>query len=96
MAAKAKKANGRPRQTMIPGSEPEQVKEVSDAAEEFLDARALEKQYHEEKVKAADTLLALMVKHHLDAYETGSHIITISTLRKCKAKRKKENDADED
>ncbi len=93
MAAKTKKKPRarKPRQQWIPGAEPLSIPEIDAAAEHYRTTRrdraALSVQEREEMY----SLVELMKKHDLPAYETADGFIVYAISKtKCAVKKKKD------
>jgi hypothetical protein len=102
MTTRTKKAsaNGKPRkrakQQMIPGTEPLDIPEVSNAMESYVEARDARMAYGKQEVDFAGKLLDLMKSHNLQSYEHDNRIVTVRKLEKVKVKRMKEKDLADD
>lgn len=90
-----KRKRGRPRKQPYLSEEmaPPSIPEIDAAAEEYVSARNARMAYLKDEVESAETLLSLLKKHNLPAYEYEGNIVTISTLEKVKVKRKKDTNA---
>jgi len=68
------------RQQSIPGTEPESIKELDDAAESYVEARDERIAKLEVEVEAKEALVRVMKKHKLEVYrdESASPPLTVT------------------
>lgn len=85
----------RPRQQQIPGTEPPSIKEIDDAAEQYVDRRDMRMSLGKEESEAAEKLQALMKANNLSFYEYEGNIVTLDSVTKVKVKKKKAPGDDE-
>lgn len=79
----------RAKQKMIPGTEQETVKEVEDAAENYVKARDERMVLTEFEVKAKDKLIEVMRKYDLSIYKFEDYTVTLDHVEKDDVKVKK-------
>jgi hypothetical protein len=85
------------RQTSIPGTEPKTIKEVSDAAEAYVEARDARQKKTEREVEAKEALVTVMKTHGLTVYTDADVdpplVVTLSPGKdKVKVTEANEND----
>lgn len=86
----------RPRQGFIPGTEPESIPVLDEAAESYVQARDGRMAAGKTEIERHDKLLGLMHEHGLDAYEFDGYIVSLASKEKVKVKRSKDADPDEE
>jgi hypothetical protein len=97
MATKSKKPRERkPRQQMIPGSEPELIQEIEDAAESCVEARKELKEAKSENDAAFDCLIGLMKKHRKTIYASERLTVIIKGSTKATVRKNPEKDIEPD
>lgn len=82
----------RQKQPALPDLGPKQIKEVDDAAEEFVELRDARIKMHFEEAKAHEKLVELMKQHGLDTYRDDSAVppLIVNLKSKTSAKVKKD------
>ena len=89
MAKKAKQGH-------LNGMEPPSVKEIEEAAEEYVGYRDARMANLKKEIEAGDALLALMQKHELTTYELeDGKTVELKELTKVKVRRPKTEESDE-
>lgn len=78
----AKKTNGKPKQSRLPGTEDGLIKELVDAADEYVEARDTRMDWNKTEVGKKENLLKLMHKHNLKKYSYEGRKITITDVVK--------------
>jgi tyrosine-protein phosphatase YwqE len=83
----------RPKQSLIPGSEPERIKALDDAAEIYYDAVQERLPYTQAESEAKDNLIAKTIEHGTSLYENDDFkvILTDTHNVKCKKRKASEN-----
>jgi hypothetical protein len=92
--AEKKPREKKPRQAMIPGTEPELIQEIEDAAESLIEARKAAKQAKSEVDEAALALQALMNRHHKKLYASARYTALLKGTMKVTVRRNPEKDLD--
>ncbi len=82
----------KPKQSMIPGTEPESIPEIDNAAENYVLSRDSRMENLKSEIKYGQTLLDLLQKHKLTAYEYDGKIVALDSVTKVKVRNKKEKD----
>lgn len=78
------------KQTFLPGTEPEIIPEVEDAANEFQEARIAKRTANEILHDKALLLLSRMIENGLSSYENEEGMVfNINEVKAIKAKKKK-------
>jgi hypothetical protein len=91
MATKTKAK--RPRQQRIPGTEPESIKAIDDAADNYYEVMVERVRLSKQEDDAKDNLIDKMKENGVDRYETPDGlIVTITAKSNVKVKRKAESE----
>ena len=85
---KPTKRERRPKQQLIVDDFVPKVKEIDDAADDYVTHRDARMAAREKEITASDNLLALMKEHKLTSYEYDGKIVSIAEHEKIKVKRK--------
>jgi hypothetical protein len=86
----------RAKQTMIPGTEPERIKEIEDAAENYVSARDERMGLTEEETKRKVRLIEAMKKYDLETYNFAGYMVERNRIEEDNVKVKKARAAKED
>lgn len=84
-----RQAPKRPKQQMIPGTEPEVIPEITAKAEEYVEWRDARMDAGRMEVKTGGELLELMKKHKRTAYEYNGKIVELGAQEKVKVRKLK-------
>ena len=84
-----------PRKQNLPGFEGKSIKEVEDAAEDYVEARDSRMAKQKIEKDCHDRLMLLMGKHKLSAYEYDGKTVAVVEDKKVRVRQSKEDGGDE-
>ena len=83
-------------QRELAGMERPKVKEIEDAAEDYVAIRDKRMSLTEKEVDARAVLLAAMEKHKLDAYRFDDRVVIVLPAKKVKVKTASDDEGDDE
>lgn len=86
------KKRGRPKKQFLEGMTPPSIKEIDEAAEEYVATRNSRMRLLDLEVTLRDNLQLLMNKHKLKVYENSDCRVEFEETRKVKVKSKSEKE----
>ncbi len=76
------------KQQLIPGAEPVSIREIDEAADQYIKVRNRRMKLSLEEVELRDKLTALMQEHKLIIYEWDEQIVELTATEKVKVRKK--------
>src|SRR5260370_321437 len=77
-----------PTEQLIPGAEPVSIREIDEAADQYIKVRNRRMKLSLEEVELRDKLTALMQEHKLIIYEWDEQIVELTATEKVKVRKK--------
>ncbi len=91
MANNGRKRGPKVKQGFIEGMEPESIREIDDAAENYEEVVQERTKLSKEEDEKKDALIDVMTEHKLDRYESPSGlVVTVTNKKNIKVKHKKD------
>ncbi len=84
------------RQNLIPGTEPERIKEIETAAARYVEFRDQRMEAGEAEIKLKAKLIEAMKEHKLETYNFDGYMVVLEHINEDQVKVKKSRAAKED